>query len=919
MVAGLYSCRKELNMANTQQTVRINIAEVGAKQAAKETKTLKQQIKELREELANLDQGTDAYIQKITELGNLMHQQKEINEQAKIATQDYGQTLNNLNTIASGVVGSITAVQGVMSLLGTENEDATKTIKTMTSLMGILQGLSALDAFEKTMGRMWVNMKRLTTATNQENVSMKVNTVEAGKNAGAMAGAAAATKAQGVAAATATKGVGLLSIGFKNLGRAIKAFMVSNPFTLILLGVTALITAISKLVSDTKEANEQFKKMQLEAKLANAQASGMSFSTGESDEQRRQRGVRSVDFSDIAVIENDRDQLKLLGELERGLQTVKTTIEQYGYAIIDAYTQEKILANTSVKDINDLNQVTEALLKTRKELNGVLYKQYAAQVDAQQELVDLLQQEYNLMTNNGKNAKAMEAKEAKALEERIKNEKEVLEGYTNRRNKVMDDLAAIEDAETARMKKQRQDEEAAQKERTAKYKEWQSEQRNLLDDEYNKQKTQADNQYKAGLISAEDYYNKLKKIEDDYLKSYIDNKKRIGLTQKEEEVITEAYRSRIIDINKSLQAELRRICEEQNDIEAQIKANNLEIETAMAQETLRRSQEDQLALAGNDNWAEKQFEFEEGWLKKKLTMIQEAEDQQYQIEYEANQKHLELQIERLRQDMAFAEQQKAMKDWNEELTYGNNVEQLQMQRDAELQIMQTYAEQTKATEEQIAQRRTEIEEEYDTKLEQLRVQHLQNLKQIENDYITDRADSEYQLSEYIYQLHENEYNHEVEMFQKKQQLTRTYLSAFSTMVGGVQGLLSELQGAYEQGSKQYEAIEEANIIMSGITGALQAWQSGMAAAPAPWNLAIAAAMSGISVATTIAALANLKNKKLSTSASQASLNITPYETVATETGAELNGQIQDTRVYVVEEDIADTARRVYVAESEASF
>lgn len=905
-------------MANNE-TVRIQIAEVGAQQATKDVKSLKQQIRELREELTTLDSTTDEYNAKIQELGNLMHQQQEITEQAKIATQDYGQTLNNLSTVASGVVGSITAVQGAMSLLGGENEDAMKVVKTMTSLMGILQGLAALEKFEKTMGQMWQSMKKLTIQTNKENVSMKVNTVEAGKNATAMAGAAAATKAQGVAAATTTKGVGLLSIGFKNLGRAIKAFMVSNPFTLILLGVTALITAISKLVSDTKEANEQFKKMQLEAKLANAQASGMSFSTGESDEQRRQRGVRSVNFSDVAVIENDRNQLKLLGELERGLQTVKTTIEQYGYAIIDAYTQEKILANTSVKDINDLNQVTEALLKTRKELNGVLYKQYAAQVDAQQELVDLLQQEYNLMTNNGKNAKAMEAKEAKALEERIKNEKEVLEGYTNRRNKVMDDLAAIEDAETARMKKQRQDEEAKKKQDAANLKQRQAERLKAIQDEYNKEKTAADNKYKAGLISAETYYNKLKEIENKYIQIYKDRKKEIGYNDTQIAIQEEAYANRIIEINKNLNAELQRICKEQDGLETQIKENNLKLETERAEETLRRSQQDQQALAGNDNYYEREFEFAEAWIGKKLELIQQAEDQQYQIEYEANQKYLELQIERLQKDMEFAQEQKRINDENEDLTYGDNVEQLQMQKEAELQIMQTYAEQTKATEEEIAQRRAEIEEEYDGKLEQLRVQHLQNLRQIENDYITERAGSEYQLSEYIYQLHENEYNHEVEMFNKKQQLTKSYLSSFSTMVGGVQGLLSELQGSYEEGSKEYENIERANIILSGITGALQAWQSGMAAAPAPWNLAIAAAMSGMSVATTIAALANLKNKKLSTSASNASLNITPYETVATETGAELNTQIADTRVYVVEEDIADTARRVYVAESEASF
>ena len=901
-------------MANTE-TVKVNIATVGTQQAVKDTKSLKQQIRELREELATLDQTTDEYSQKLTQLGNLMHQQSEISEQAKIATQDYGQTLNNLSTVASGVVGSITAVQGVMSLLGSENEEATKTIKTMTSLMGILQGLAALEKFEKTMGQMFESMKKLTTQTQKENVTMKVNTVEAGKNATAMAGAAAATKAQGTSASFATKSVNLLSVGFKNLGTALKSFAMSNPFTLILLGATALITAISNVISKTKEAEKEMKEMKYEAELSASQISKV-YGTGESEEQKRNRGARSVDAGDIQYIRGDEEQIKTLKRLEVSLQTAKTTIEQYGYAVLAAADSEEILAKTTVKNINDINQVTEALLYTRKQLNGVEWFDNADKVEENKRKLQELQNEYDSYSEKYKKNHRSEVKE---LEEDIKKQQQIVDNYEKNINANLEAMADIEDAEVARAKKQRQDEEAKKKQDAANLKQRQAEKLKTIQDEYNKEKTAADNQYKAGLISAETYYNKLKEIENKYIQIYKNKKKEIGYNDTQIAIQEEAYASKIIEINKNLNAELQRICKEQNDLETQIKENNLKLETERAEETLRRSQQDQQALAGNDNYYEREFEFAEAWIGKKLELIQQAEDQQYQIEYEANQKHLELQIERLQKDMEFAQQQKEMNDWNEDLTYGNNVEQLQMQKEAELQIMQTYAEQTKATEEEIAQRRGEIEEEYDGKLEQLRVQHLQNLRQIENNYLTERADNEYQLSEYIYQLHENEYNHEVQMFQKKQQLTKSYLSSFSTMVGGVQGLLSELQGSYEEGSKEYENIERANIILSGITGALQAWQSGMAAAPAPWNLAIAAAMSGISVATTIAALANLKNKKLSSSASNASLNITPYETVATETGAELNGQIADTRVYVVEEDIADTARRVYVAESEASF
>ena len=45
------------------EKVRIDIATVGTQQATKDTKTLKQQIKELKDELGQLTAGTDEYNQ----------------------------------------------------------------------------------------------------------------------------------------------------------------------------------------------------------------------------------------------------------------------------------------------------------------------------------------------------------------------------------------------------------------------------------------------------------------------------------------------------------------------------------------------------------------------------------------------------------------------------------------------------------------------------------------------------------------------------------------------------------------------------------------------------------------------------------------------------------------------------------------
>lgn len=254
------------------QDVKIQIAAVGTQQATQQTKTLREQIKDLRNELAQLTKGTEEYNQKAQELGNVMHQQQVIMEDARYATEDYGATLSNLTRIGAGVAGSFAAVQGVMNLMGASTEDAQKAIQTMTSMLGMIQGLTALDQASKAFNGFLTRIKNATTATREHTVSMQQNSTAAKADAASMTTAATATQAQGVAAGTATKMTNGLSLGFRNLGRAIKSFMMSNPFTLILLGATALISVISNLISKTKEEAEELRKMQLEAQQATVDA-----------------------------------------------------------------------------------------------------------------------------------------------------------------------------------------------------------------------------------------------------------------------------------------------------------------------------------------------------------------------------------------------------------------------------------------------------------------------------------------------------------------------------------------------------------------------------------------------------------------------------------------------------------------------
>lgn len=156
--------------------------------------------------------------------------------------------------------------------------------------------------------------------------------------------------------------------------------------------------------------------------------------------------------------------------------------------------------------------------------------------------------------------------------------------------------------------------------------------------------------------------------------------------------------------------------------------------------------------------------------------------------------------------------------------------------------------------------------------------------------------------------------------ERKIQMHETYYAAYESIQGSISGLLSEMQGKYDENSKEYKQIAVANAIIDTTSGTLAAFMSGVkSGVPAPWNLVLAAALAGTTLATGITGINNIKRGQLSGLTSDASTSITPYETLAYETGADIYGAIADQRIFVTEADITNTQQRVLVTQREASF
>lgn len=286
---------REQSNALEDEASRMEQARAAAENTAQAHVSLRQQIRALKEEMADavangIDEQSEAYKRMVNELGRLQDIQGDIQSQGSILANDeatFAGVLSGLN----GVVGGFTAAQGAVALFAGENENLQKIMLKVQSLMSITMGLqqvaqtlnkdSAFSLITLNKAKEWWNnllavgrgeQIASTAATAADTTATIASTAATTANAaaeqtsntaktasvGASTGAAAA---QAVQTASATAGT-VANIGlagaFRMVGAAIKSIPV---FGWILAGISALIALVSHFVSkanESKKATEEW-------------------------------------------------------------------------------------------------------------------------------------------------------------------------------------------------------------------------------------------------------------------------------------------------------------------------------------------------------------------------------------------------------------------------------------------------------------------------------------------------------------------------------------------------------------------------------------------------------------------------------------------------------------------------------------
>ena len=124
---------------------KINVVKIDTDPAKKSLKDLRKELMEIRNEMVNLEEGSDAFLEMAQKGGELQHQIQEIGESIKGASSDFGDMVGNATNAMAGITGAFQAVAGGLQAMGMESEALDKTIAKMQGLMAVTDGLSKID------------------------------------------------------------------------------------------------------------------------------------------------------------------------------------------------------------------------------------------------------------------------------------------------------------------------------------------------------------------------------------------------------------------------------------------------------------------------------------------------------------------------------------------------------------------------------------------------------------------------------------------------------------------------------------------------------------------------------------------------------------------------------------------------------
>ena len=365
-----------------KRTIELEVKESGFDQVTEKTKTLKQQLKEMKEQLGTMDEGSEGFKELVAEAGKLQDKIGDLNQQVKNFASDTGKVDVALGGL-SAVTGGFEAVQGAMGLVGSENENLQRTMLKVQSAMALANGVQQVqNALQKESAFMkGVDAVKTTALT----VATGVYSAVVGASTGAMKLFRLAMIGTGIGALVV--GVGLLIANFEMLMTPISgAIQLLKDFG-DWIGLTSF--AEDEANNKSKEIAEAKTKALDEQIVAfeKANAKKLKSYTKEDDAMGRQIALMKAQGKDTYELERARIkasisfQKSLVNDTDAQYKSVKATQAQqkasaeFYLQFLEQNNEDGGFNNMIIAQKEDLAKLNEKENKIIEE-NRVAYESY---------------------------------------------------------------------------------------------------------------------------------------------------------------------------------------------------------------------------------------------------------------------------------------------------------------------------------------------------------------------------------------------------------------------------------------------------------------------------------------------------------------------------------------------------------------
>jgi hypothetical protein len=198
-------------------------------------KTPQQELKALRQQLAQLTEGTAEYNAVFARMADLTHKVTEQQEMLKWSSADLGDILGNVAGVATSIAGGFSAFNALGGLLGMgENEDMEKAMLQAQRFIQLIQGLEQLEQLGDKIKGLWEGLKNFATNSSSAAVALTDFSNETKMAENAMIGASQATSTNAAITGQAAIATDELAAATNNLAAEEQKVMTVTEYRLMI-------------------------------------------------------------------------------------------------------------------------------------------------------------------------------------------------------------------------------------------------------------------------------------------------------------------------------------------------------------------------------------------------------------------------------------------------------------------------------------------------------------------------------------------------------------------------------------------------------------------------------------------------------------------------------------------------------------